>query len=510
MNSNHSIYTAPLLRRLCRSALLATSLLLTGGLTACHQSIAPSEEELVGSCEQAVRITARVSPFSGAPAGTRADVPGKVDNEQTDPWQPQEKVPAQNGEVRLSRLYVFVTKRGSDMIEKTLYYYAEDYDHTDVEDGKIIGSEIPARQFTNPSSGEVSMDMTLLPGDYTFLLVANCGAATDVVNNTKQLKLSDLNQLFHDGNSFVTVKGYDEYTYYDYNFPILGYGNLTVPGTPEPGKRVDLTPEIPLERQMARIDVTLTTATDESRKSYLSVNKEGTRFDPSKYRLTQFLVLECVDVTNPKDKKLYPYTLFPVEGEFSALPAGLPRYPRAEYTPPVILDNDGTVPRRPWASIEAMVYSDNQSANPYWKRDINNGSQGLRKLWRQSLIYMYSNGSTLSTDHKGGPSYMYLPAVYFGDVSDPNKVVRLQLKFKKLDGTETLTYRIPIHNETGASDYYSIRRNTIYDIDLTFYGDELQVQQSGVLVYPWKRVDQTFEVNPDDEGVDPLWKQDKP
>ena len=83
---------------------------------------------------------------------------------------------------------------------------------------------------------------------------------------------------------------------------------------------------------------------------------------------------------------------------------------------------------------------------------------------------------------------MYLPSVYFGNVSDPNKVVRLQLKFKKLDGTETLTYRIPIHNETGASDYYSIRRNTIYDIDLTFYGDELWVNQS-YSVDPWEDVD---------------------
>ena len=511
MKSNQTIYSVPLLRRLCRSALLAASLLLTGGLTACHQSIAPSEEELVGSCEQAVRITARVSPFGGAPAGTRADVDGKVDNEHTDPWQPESKDPAQNGEVRLSRLYVFVTKRGSDKVEKTLYYYAEDYDHEDVvkdpsNPGNFIieGTEIPARQFTNPSAGGVSMDMTLLPGDYTFLLVANCGAATDVVNETKQLKVSDLNQLFHDGNSFVTVKGYDEYTYYDYNFPMLGYRDLTVPATPEPGKRVDLTPEIPLERQVARIDVTLTTATDESRTSYLSVDKEGTHFEPSQYRLTQFLVLECVDVSNSKDKKLYPYTLFPVEGAFTALPAGLPKYPRDGYTPPVILDDDGTVPRRPWASVEAMVYSDNQSANPFWKRDINNGSQGLRKLWRQSLIYMYSNGSALSTDYKGGPSYMYLPSVYFGNVSDPNKVVRLQLKFKKLDGTETLTYRIPIHNEEDASDYYSIRRNTIYHIDLTFYGSKLEVQQSGIKVLPWKVENETMEVDIDDATTPPV------
>lgn len=469
--------------------------LLVGGLTACHQSIAPSEGELAGNCEQAVRITARVSPFGGVPTGTRADVPGTVDNEQTDPWQPEKKDPAQNGESRLSRLYVFVTKRGSDKVEKTLYYYAKNYYHKPdnpsdvVEDpsnpGNFIikGTTIPAREFTNPSSGEVSMDMTLLPGDYTFLLVANCGAATDVVNETKQLKVSDLNQLFDDGNSFVTVKGYDDYLYYDGNFPMLGYRDLTVPATPEPDKQVELTPEIPLERQMARIDVTLTTATDKSRTSYISEDKEGAKFDPSKYRLTQFLVLECVDVSNPKDKKLYPYTLFPVEGAFTALPDDLPRYPRASYTPPLILDDEGKKPRRPWASVEAMVFSDDKLGNPYWGRDINIRDQGLRMLWRQSLIYMYANGSELSTDYGGGPAYMYLPSVYFGDVSDPSKVVRLQLKFKKLDGSETLTYRIPIHNEVGASDYYSIRRNTIYHIDLTFYGKEIQEGSKTILPY---------------------------
>ena len=499
-----------------RTLTLVTALLLTGGLTACHQTVVPTEEEPAGSCEQTVRITARVSPFGGAPAATRADVTGTVDNEHTDPWQPEEKDPAQKGESYLSRLYVFVTKRGSDDVMKTLYYYAEDYDHTDVvEDpsnpGNFIieGSTIPARQFVNPSAGVVSMDMTLLPGDYSFLLVANSGAATDVVNNTKQLKLSDLNQVFTDVNSFVAVK-HETYTGdYDYNFPIIGYGELSVPATKDPNERVNLTPEIPMERQMARVDVTLTTAKDETKKNYLSEDKEGTKFDPSKYRLERFLVLECVDKSKPK--KMYPYTLFPVEGEFTALPAGLPRYPRDKYRPPVILDDEGEGSVKGYAAVTAMSYLYNERSNPYWKEDINNGTQGgLRILWRQSPIYMYTGGGA-PTPTGGGASYMYLPAVYFGDVSDPNKVVRLQLKFKKLDGSgEILTYRIPIHNEEGASDYYSIRRNTIYHIDLTFYGNKLEVQQSGVLVYPWKRVDQTLEVNPDDEGVDPLWKQDQP
>ena len=515
MNSNHSTYTtAPLLRRLCRSALLATALLLTGGLTACHQAVAPTEEELVGSCEQAVRITARVSPFGGAPAGTRADVTGTVGNEKTDPWQRETKDPAQYGEVRLSRLYVFVFKRGSDVVEKTLYYFAEDYDHDDVvadpsnPDNFIIkGTTIPAREFTNPSAGEVSMDMTLLPGDYTFILVANSRAATDVVNETKQLKLSDLNKVFTDINSFVAVK-HETYTGdYDYNFPIIGYGELSVPATKDPNDRVNLTPEIPMERQMARVDVTLTTATDETKSNYLSEDKEGAKFDPSKYRLAQFLVLECVDSS---EKQLYPYTLFPVEGEFSALPAGLPRYPRDKYSPPIILDDEfeGITDTKSYAAVSAMCYLYNVISNPFWKDDINNGiTGGLRRLWRQSPIYMFTSGGA-PTPTGGGASYMYLPAVYFGDVTDKDKdkdkVVRLQLKFTKLDDSETLTYRIPIHNEEGASDYYSIRRNTIYDIDLTFYGEELIVNKSGIKVLPWKVENETMEVDIDDATTPPV------
>ena len=479
-----------------RVVLLAFILTLAGGLTACHQSIAPSEEELVGTCEQAVRITAEVSPFGGAPAGTRADVdgtPGTVDNEKTGSWQPETKDPAQKGESHLSRLYVFVTKRGRDEVVKTLYYYAEDYDHRDVKDGKIIDSEIPAREFTNPSAGEVSMDMTLLPGDYTFILVANSRAATDVVKKTKQLKLSDLNKVFTDVNSFVAVK-HETYTGdYDYNFPIIGYGELSVPATKDPKERVNLTPEIPMERQMARVDVTLTTAKDENKTNYLSEDKEGAKFDPSKYRLAQFLVLECVDAS---EKQLYPYTLFPVEGEFSALPAGLPRYPRDKYSPPVILDDEGEGTTKGYAAVSAMCYLYNVSSNPFWKDDINNGKTGgLRRLWRQSPIYMYTSGGA-PTPTGGGPSYMYLPSVYFGDVNDPDKVVRLQLKFSKLDGTETLVYRIPIHNEEGASDYYSIRRNTIYDIDLTFYGTKLEVKQSNA-----KYIVDTWE----DQPVDIPW-----
>ena len=492
MNSNHSTYTAPRLRRLYRSALLATALLLTGGLTACHQAVAPTEEELVGSCEQAVRITARVSPFGGAPAGTRADVIGTVDNEQTGDWKPLEKDIDVKGESRISRLYVFVTKRGSDKIEKTLYYYAADYKAggnggEEVENGLLKGTAIPAMELTTTTAGEVTMDMTLLPGDYSFLLVANSYQLAQTIKDDQPSTLSALkNIVVTDGIGFASVAKDEGFTDFDFDFSIIGYRDLTVPTTTDPDDRVELSPEILMERHFARVDVSLTTATNEQRKDYLTEDGNGDRFDPSQYRLTQFLFLVTVG-GKTGDWQAYPVTLFPVEGEYTALPEGVPRYPFESYKAPVIGDGDGiNTPRRPQYLFTNFVCGDRGWGSELWGNYINNGKTGgLRKLWKQPLVF--SRG-TYKDPHEPGPGYFYLPSVYFGDVSDPTKVVRLQLKFKKLDGTETLTYRIPIHNEEGASDYYSIRRNTIYDIDLTFYGDELWVNQS-YSVDPWEDVD---------------------
>ena len=492
--------------RLIQYKVALGALIIALGFTACHQSVIPSEAELVGSCEVPVRITARVSPFGGVPTGTRADVPGTVDNEQIGPWKPLEKGTAVQGESRISRLYVFVTKRGSDKIEKTLYYYAADYKGDggeEVENDLLKGTEIPAMELTT-TAGEVTMDMTLLPGDYTFLLVANSHQLAETIKSKQPSTLSALKNIVEEsGIGFASIAMDDEgFIDFDYDFSIIGYGDLTVPATTDPDDPVELLPVILMERHYARVDVSLTTATNKQRTDYLSVDGNGDRFDPSQYRLTQFLFLVTVG-RNKNEWKAYPVRLLPVEGEYTALPEGVPRYPFESYKDkvPVIGDGEGLIgPRNPQFLYFDLVYSDSSSGSELWGNYINNGKTGgLRKLWKQPLVF--SRG-TLYQPNKPGPGYIYLPSVYFGKVSDPNKVVRLQLKFSKLDGSETLTYRIPIHNEEGASDYYSIRRNTIYDIDLTFYGNELQVQRSGIKVLPWKVEDQTIVVDIDDESGD--------
>lgn len=485
-------YPAPLSSSLTK--LIAIMVGLLALLTGCHQSIAPTEEELAGSCEQAVRITAQVSPFGGAPAGTRANVDGKVDNEQIDDWKPRSRA-GKGGEVRISRLFLIVTKRGSDQIERMIYYTDPKYKPGMVSGGKLSGTNIEAKYLTIDSAqpGIVSMELTLLPGDYTFYPIANSKALENKVTGIMASDvetLTDLQKVVSPNTSFVAEES--QTLSYENDFPIIGMGELSVPATLEPGKRVELTPEIPMERLFARVDLTLTTATEDL-TDYLSEVK-GATYRPADYKLHKLNVLAADKSTGGK----YKYPLLPVPGEHTSLPAGLPR--ATGFTAPSILLSKPTNPPMEDGSNRTESYS--------WQKFVNDGVKGLRKLWQQPLFY--------TNVYKGTGDkafHLYLPAIYLPGVTDKDKdkdkSIRLELQFKKLDGSgEILTYRIPIHNQKGAPDYYSIRRNTIYDIGLTFYGNKLIVYESGVKVLPWRKVKQDITIDPDDPGnADPLWPQ---
>lgn len=460
-----------------RTLTLATALLLTGGLTACHQSIAPSEEELVGTCEQAVRITAEVSPFGDAPTGTRANIDGAVDNEQTDDWKPRFK-PGTGGEVRISRLFLIVTKRGSDKIERLIYYTDPAYKPGKVYNGKLSGTTIEAKNLTIDAAkpGVVSMELSLLPGDYTFYPIANSKALENRVKDYTASEvdtLADLQAVTSPNTAFVAEES--QTGSYENDFPIIGMGELSVPATMAPSERVELTPEIPMERLFARVDLSLTTAKDKGLTDYLSVDK-GETYRPSDYKLHKLNVLaHDISIGNK-----YQYPLLPVPGEYTSLPAGLPR--ASGFSAPSIS------PSTP-ANPNGMEDGSNRTESQAWQQFVNTEDKdkkegGLRILWQQPLFYtsIYKN-----TEDKA--FHLYLPAIYLGQVTDKDKSIRLELQFKKLDGSgEILTYRIPIHNQKGAKDYYSIRRNTIYDIDLTFYGRKLVVKQSNAeyIVDTWE------------------------
>lgn len=504
MNSNHSIYTAPLLRRLCRSALLATSLLVLG---ACHSSLVPTQEEIDTACPRTVRIMAAVEGYAGTHTGTRA----VVDNTSTatDTFEKLTR-DAEGGEKAIRDIFLFVIPEFGSESSKVIYYYRPGHPQIKAEGGKLSGSQVDAKQFVSNEAGEAVMELELKPGRYTFITVANSQTLRKAAKSstTGKVTLEDLKSLTAPNRTFVAHPGQlskytgekgeaDQSIATDpQDFPILGQQVITVPSE-TPTKPLE--PVIDMARNFARVDLTLTTAKDKDLTDYLQSHKDKSGTEtlrrPSDYRLKGMRIL----ATTAASGTSYSYPILPSAGEYTALEEVVRS---VGYTSPTILADKG-ITSNGWED------GSNLSESQAWQNVINNGTKGgLRKLWHTPLFY-----TKVWNDTDENPYHLYLPSLYLGQVGETEagaSSVRIELTFRRLSDSKDYVYRIPLHNETGASDYYSIRRNTIYDIDLTFYGDELQVQQSGVLVYPWKRVDQTFEVNPDDEGVDPLWKQDKP
>ena len=491
MNSNHSTYTAPRLRRLCRSALLAASLLVLG---ACHSSMTPTQEEIDATCPRTVRIMAAVEGYAGTHAGTRA----VVDNTSTgsDTFEKLTKE-AIGGEKAIRDIFLFVVPEFGSEASQVIYYYRPGHPQITEENGKLSGSNVPAKKFVSNDAGEAVMELELKPGRYTFITVANsqtlrkaAQGLTGTVTLEDLMSLSAPNRTFvaHPGqlSKYTGEKGEAEQRSADnpQDFPILGQQVITVPSEvpTEP-----LTPVIDMERIFARVDLTLTTI-DKEGGDYLQSyeDKSGTKTlrRPSDYRLKGMRILAA-----PKDGSSCPYPILPCAGEYTAL-EGVMRTLNYEYPK---MDKDKALTANGWED------GSNPSESQAWQKVINNGTTGgLRKLWRTQLFY-----TSVWNDTDTNPYHLYLPSLYLGVPKEGDWVhpkVHIELTFQRLSDQKDFIYRIPLHNEKGAEDYYSIRRNTIYHIDLTFYGDELQVQQSGVLVYPWKRVDQTLEINPD-EGL---------
>ena len=489
MNSNHSTYTAPLLRRLCRSALLAASLLVLG---ACHSSMVPTQEEIDATCPRTVRIMAAVEGYAGTQAGTRA----VVDNTSTedDTFEKLTKE-AMGGEKAIRDIFLFVVPEYSSEASQVIYYYRPGHPQIKAEGGKLSGSLVDAKQFVSNDAGEAVMELELKPGRYTFITVANSQTLRKAAQGrTGTVTLEDLKSLSAPNRTFVAHPGQlskytgekgeaDQSIATDpQDFPILGQQEINVPSE---APTEPLKPVIDMERIYARVDLTLTT-TESKGGDYLQSyeDKSGTKTlrRPSDYRLKGMRILATTTTSGTS----YSYPILPSTGEYTAIKEAI----RAVgYTSPTILADKG-ITSNGWED------GSNLSESQAWQKVINNGTKGgLLKLWQKPLFY-----TSVWNDTDTNPYHLYLPSLYLGQVGETEagaSSVRIELTFRRLSDSKDFVYRIPLHNEKGAKDYYSIRRNTIYHIDLTFYGDELIVYESGVKVLPWKVEDQNIELDPD-------------
>ena len=457
MNSNHSTYTAPLLRRLCRSALLTASLLVLG---ACHSSMTPTQEEIDATCPRTVRIMAVVEGYAGTHAGTRTVVDAIVDNTSTtdDTFKPK-KEESVGGEKAIRDIFLFVVPEFGPEATKVIYYYGSE-DTSGVSGGRLNGTHVVAKSFTTNNNGEAVMELDLKPGNYTFITVANSVALRNAAKEKGSVTLSALRGLTHSNHTFVArTPQTDVYIgngAKPQDFPILGQQVITVPSE-APTK--PLKPVIDMERIYARVDLTLTT-TESKGGDYLQsyVDKEGTKTlrRPSDYRLTRMKILASTAAVETK----YTYPILPSQGEYTAIKDG---FKNSGFSSPTI-NKSTEIASNGWENGSG-------SESQAWDKVINNGKDGgLGKLWHTQLFYT----SVYHTDTN--PYHLYLPSLYLGQVGEKEEgasSVRIELTFQRLSDRKDYVYRIPLHNETGAPDYYSIRRNTIYDIDLTFYGDKL-------------------------------------
>ena len=478
MNSNHSTYTAPLLRWLCRSVLLAASLLVLG---ACHSSLTPTQEEIDATCPRTVRIMAVVEGYAGTHAGTRTVVDAVVDNTSTtdDTFKPKEKESV-GGEKAIRDIFLFVIPEFSSEATKVIYYYGSG-DDSGITGDNLNGTSVVAKSFTTNNDGEAVMELALKPGRYTFITVANSVALRKAAKDKGTVTVSALMGLTHSNRTFVArpdqTEVYIGNSSKHQDFPILGQQVITVPSE-APTKPFE--PVINMERIFARVDLFLTTTESkggEYLQSHVDEDDTKTLRRPSDYRLKGMKILATTKATGTS----YSYPILPSAGEYTALEEVIRS---VGYTSPTILKDKGITSNGEWED------GSNPSESQAWDKVINNGKDGgLGKLWHTPLFY-----TSVWNDTDTNPYHLYLPSLYLGQVTDKDKSIRLELQFKKLDGSETLTYRIPIHNEESASDYYSIRRNTIYDIDLTFYGSKLEVQQSNAkyTVDTWE--DQPVEI----------------
>ncbi|MDO5017494.1 MAG: hypothetical protein Q4E10_03915 [Porphyromonas sp.] len=491
-----------LIGRLRSGVLLLAALLPL--LSACHRSIIPSEEEQAEQCRRTVRVVTRIADY-GIRSAARTRVTDTTP-QGSGAFKPQDKegIAAERTLFDLFLLVVDPNNRSKTVYVG--YYYKVDgylsdttkvFIHNHVSDGKFSNSQIPAKPFKLTGDGMAEMELDLLPGTYDFIVLANSKTVRDKVADDSPLTYGDLNTLSSDGTVFKARPSLnqDELSFAK-NFPIVGRATIHVPSTAVTNT---LSPEIPLERIYARLDAQLITGYKDANgiDQYFTFDEaDNTLFySPADYAITG---AELVLPTGGEDNKVYSMHLLPAIDEYTAI-NGLPRHKGFEINSPVrdVTKNIGDLsdPSQFWRGSQWF----NSKSNPgevYTLGLFAKDAADPYKSGRGLIVVDPDNtpvGST-TVDKAPAPAYLYLPSIYLGKQADaaasPEKSVRLQLTFEKRIGDNIgrkSVYRIPLVNGASAhNDYYSVRRNTIYHLALSFYGNKIYASEIGYIVDTWE------------------------
>lgn len=352
---------------------------------------------------------------------------------------------------------------------------------TDLEELSQSNSQVRHFASTELSSGTLTMDLELEPGNYKFVLVANSvPALTSAIGNTASP--ADPRGLTSVETAFTSLDLMpNTVTKLPRRFmPMVGSQDFAITSSTDVPQVVS--PDIRLERTFARLDVCLTTAKDETKKEYHS--KDG--LTPKDYRFLSYSL---------KGMGGYAQPLFPLSGETSLVetkstatvtaptgsePTNFTLSAGTESEEILLRDIKGRFDDK---QVQAFNTPDDPSTTPWtlpirigrlWKAPIFRSEAAADKGLTGSYYAKYISDPENTEKTETHPAvHLYIPSLF---QADNNHEVSFGLTFgRATNATETRDYTISLTNERGAADLHAIRRNTWYRYELKFYGEEMRV-----------------------------------
>lgn len=500
--------------------LLLLSLLVLS-LAGCHQSVVPTaEEQQADGCERPVRITARILP-SSSPLRADGEVKDDPDDDPDTPFDPEVVDPnTKLLESRIDHVMLYVYDKGE--LIRTIFYHSP----------KLSGMPtafdgLDVKTFGTETGGIFTFDLTLSPGRYRFVMLVNdpqCyyEAKNGNIREPQTIYLDQMtdakrmlsSQILADTKpTSMTRTGLYNAGIQPRIIPMTGQAMLTIPKGNDDGTPKTVTPSIDLERVYARVELILTTANKE-KTEYLSPEIANYRMDNRDYvdgsntgRLTKGRFVDLVDT----DWRAGTLEMLPTRGEYTATGRNMPEDSR--------LYSDRTATDYQQYFHDAATYRA-QVTTTYAENldEMNVLHNGLgfdmmfhkrsTSQWKKitlPLYFLYIPPMFIDGLKKEDMPYILIGINTTGEVIPEDAPLR----------AEQMTYfRLPITTLVSAAgggieEKFEVRRNTTYSIYAAFRGGRL-ILNDGIKVYPWREVKEDLEVNPDDEGVDPLWKQDQP
>lgn len=378
-----------------------------------------------------VTITMSVMDSQASPMEPKVRAGEHIVDPVEDPtWTPT-GINARPEECTVDQLFLYVYNESGTELQKVFFYDGSESDNR-LKNSKIASLPKSAVIYDpqNQVGDQFSLELQLLPGTYRFVAIANSYQALAIANaNPNELKPNPIDLV--ENSQVLTSDDLlgDNRKY----LPMAGHALIEIPNQSTSNETLI----VPLERIHSRVEFYLTTAKRETPDAPLEWTSP---------RLTTAKVTELTLLNEYNG-----YSLLPQEGEYTAIGTESPLFGK-NYSTNLPVGTTSPIRETARASFHTGANkSDDSTVDMYEKR-----------------LLPYEEDS----DGKPVIKYIYVPSAnYLANKSDA-----LTIKFTATFDGEERKYSIPLHTSIndGVKDY-RIRRNSVYRINATLNGPNLDV-----------------------------------